>query len=168
MIPTERRDSPRSQASIMRGCVLPRVTSPPGCIALHVVDVHADCTDRNHRLLESGTGRVDASHCGVFGSPGAVVVYSPPHAVQDSGFLGFGRASRAFPSARATVLSVPFWALVVVTLALPLSALRRRARDRRLRREGRCPNCGYDLRASPGRCPECGQLADAAATAQVR
>ena len=24
---------------------------------------------------------------------------------------------------------------------------------------GRCPACGYDLRATPGRCPECGKEA---------
>ena len=30
---------------------------------------------------------------------------------------------------------------------------------------GRCPACGYDLRASPGRCPECG-LAVAGAESQ--
>lgn len=33
--------------------------------------------------------------------------------------------------------------------------MRRRQRDAR-RAAGTCPECGYDLRASPDRCPECG------------
>jgi hypothetical protein len=32
----------------------------------------------------------------------------------------------------------------------------RKRRARRRRQKGLCPECGYDLRASPGRCPECG------------
>ena len=53
-------------------------------------------------------------------------------------------------------VSVPLWAVAMVT-ALP-PALRMRSRYRRWyrRRHGLCRVCGYDLRASAGPCPECG------------
>ena len=118
-------------------------------------------------IRQTGTAPVDASHCGVFGSPGSVVVYSPMDVVQDTGLLGFGHGSVAsLAGASAGVFSVPFWAVFIVTLTLPLSVLHRRLRERRWLREGRCRACGYDLRATPGGCPECGAgLAGTAGTA---
>jgi hypothetical protein len=57
---------------------------------------------------------------------------------------------------------VPFWSIAAVTLLLPLAwvtlRLRSRVRRRRLRDQGFCPACGYDLRATPERCPECGAV----------
>ena len=111
-------------------------------------------------IQQWSAGPLDASHCGVFGLPGSVTVYSPPDVVRGTGFLGFGHGSLTLGSAACSVTSVPFWAVIVVTLALPVSALRRRLRDRRWIREGRCRACGYDLRATRGRCPECGALAE--------
>ena len=60
----------------------------------------------------------------------------------------------------AQVRAVPYWvagaALLLPAFCGPL-ARRARARRRRGRSSsGRCPACGYDLRATPGRCPECG------------
>jgi hypothetical protein len=55
-------------------------------------------------------------------------------------------------------VSVPIWLCVLVTLSLPLARLTRRWRTIRRKRNTRCANCGYDLRATPDRCPECGAV----------
>jgi hypothetical protein len=57
---------------------------------------------------------------------------------------------------------VPFWSIAAVTALPPLGwvtlRFRSRARRRRLKAQGLCPSCGYDLRATPERCPECGAI----------
>jgi len=56
------------------------------------------------------------------------------------------------------VVAVPHWATAMLFAAFPAvwgwRRLRRRGRDR----VGLCPECGYDLRATPDRCPECGAV----------
>ena len=54
------------------------------------------------------------------------------------------------------VSSIPFWAITLFFAAITTWGLLSLRRNRRWRREGRCPRCGYDLRATPGHCPECG------------
>jgi hypothetical protein len=62
-------------------------------------------------------------------------------------------------------LVVPLWLPACAAAVLPLWwALRWRGAARRLRR-GHCPQCGYDLRATPGRCPECGAVPEAGESA---
>jgi hypothetical protein len=82
--------------------------------------------DRLHELLS------------VDGSPPAQPTASPP------------------PSSTARLIQVPYWMLMSVAgipLGIRLVAWRRRHHRRQ---RGLCPQCGYDLRASPARCPECG------------
>jgi hypothetical protein len=57
------------------------------------------------------------------------------------------------------VVAIPDWAIVLLTLGIPIKfaigPVRRRYRQAH---SGYCANCGYDLRASPERCPECGAV----------
>jgi hypothetical protein len=55
-----------------------------------------------------------------------------------------------------TAACAPYWLLALLTALPPAARAATRARRRRRIRSGRCPTCGYDLRATPDRCPECG------------
>ena len=70
-------------------------------------------------------------------------------------FAGFGYEPR---SRGFEAWLVPFWFAALSLLAVPAAVGWRIYRRAPYARTGRCPACGYDLRASPGRCPECGTI----------
>jgi hypothetical protein len=61
-------------------------------------------------------------------------------------------------SGRARSIALPYWAIAVAFCILPGIVLLRFIRHTHRSRVGRCPSCGYDLRATPDRCPECGTI----------
>jgi hypothetical protein len=70
---------------------------------------------------------------------------------------GFGYKSFADSDVRFREIIFPLWLTTILLALLPLARLAFAIRRRRRAREGHCPHCGYDLRATPDRCPECGQ-----------
>jgi hypothetical protein len=56
-------------------------------------------------------------------------------------------------------VTLPLWFLVAAFATPPVLWARARRRRRLEAEAGKCPACGYDLRATPGCCPECGTAA---------
>ena len=54
------------------------------------------------------------------------------------------------------IVAVPYWFVTLLAAVLPARWAWRARRGALRRRAHACPDCGYDLRATPGRCPECG------------
>jgi hypothetical protein len=84
-------------------------------------------------------------------------------------WLGYGWFSKFDPEGvlgREDYLAVHlhYWLLTLLMSLLPIRLALRSWRRRRMS-IGLCPQCGYDLRATPGRCPECGTAAAGKAVA---
>jgi hypothetical protein len=77
--------------------------------------------------------------------------------------LGFGHnVGGTAAGQRVDQFVFPHYCLAAASLPLPALMLIQHRRARRLRIKGLCPNCGYDLRATPQRCPECGSATERA------
>jgi hypothetical protein len=97
-------------------------------------------------------GRLGAGHVG----------WEAPPAQSLLNRMGFrfyhSSLSTSFSDSHDEVLTLPAWVPVALFAIPPALLLRRRLRTRRRARSGRCPQCDYDLRATPDRCPECGAV----------
>lgn len=76
------------------------------------------------------------------------------------GFAGFSwghvHERDQFVDFSARGVGFPLWVILLLGAVLPVRTLILLQRKKSRRRVGRCPVCGYDLRASLDRCPECG------------
>lgn len=89
--------------------------------------------------------------------PAAVAAYTQQQAALQRAEQALGRAEEVLYGSGYWEWTFPAWLAAAVTAAPPALWLAAWRRRRRIRRQGRCPDCGYDLRASRERCPECGR-----------
>jgi hypothetical protein len=71
---------------------------------------------------------------------------------------GFGFMVINLGASKLHFIIVPHWFFVLLFAILPVVRLYVAFRSRGRQPIGRCPACGYDLRATPARCPECGAV----------
>jgi hypothetical protein len=83
-----------------------------------------------------------------------ILEWEPP----DHGMLGLGWESANDRHGAYSMATVPFWLVTSLLATLPLARFWPMVRRHHRRRQGRCSQCGYDLRATPDRCPECGTI----------
>jgi hypothetical protein len=118
--------------------------------------VHRGTEQRAERPGDSSTPKVEYVHRRF------LVSASGPATYEYISSLGFGhRITRSLVSRAVTGRGFifPHWFAALVAFVLPFLwgrwlFVRLRRYDRITR--GRCPDCGYELQASPERCPECG------------
>jgi hypothetical protein len=125
--------------------------------------------DARSVYIVSCPGRVAIHSCGVDGSWPSFSVSRTAQAVQGpTGYPGFGfeygsSATVDGTARRYTTIVFPYWSLLLALAILPALHGWQLLRSARRRSENLCPQCGYDLRATPQRCPECGHETTAGA-----
>jgi hypothetical protein len=88
----------------------------------------------------------------------------PPNVITLRKCAGFWCCDMSDPSEPLVVaVAFPHWSLLLALSILPALRGWQLLRARRRRSENLCPQCGYDLRATPQRCPECGHETPAGA-----
>jgi hypothetical protein len=86
-------------------------------------------------------------------------VYSSPTALkQVEAMAGLSHSSGRRDYGGPQRMAIPHAAMLLPPAVLPLLWAWHRRAERRRTSAGRCPSCGYDLRATPERCPECGAV----------
>jgi hypothetical protein len=112
------------------------------------------------RTIEFSTQR--GFSMGAFACPGLIdsgVVWPHLGGFGAANYRGGARGLEMLSSAQ--LVMIPTWLVIAGTAIIPALHFTTIFRRRRHARLGLCPQCGYDLRASPGRCPECGAAAAA-------
>ena len=130
------------------------VHSIGGRLALLHFEPRANVVSRAGRFGVDGLGGIPT---------GIVPQFIPGNGTYEFGVAGFAAwwrpgSGRTSPGTRGVVM-VPYWSIALVLAVAPWVSVRgllRRVKQNRRVRAGLCPECGYDLRATPGRCPECG------------
>ena len=111
----------------------------------------------------------DVTNCGIILFPHGSASCDPDAAFQDQSDCAFGYYAYRFhslinsrPVFKYQCVAVPLWLPTLMTLIPPLTVCRRWLVRLGRRRRGLCPDCGYDLRATPDHCPECGAVPECA------